>query len=79
MQLLHQLGAETHTSMLAADVSNLLLLASAQDKGKPTHCVVMHSLNQALGLFEPQGRVPLPPIGSPVPKATTLMQHKPQV
>lgn len=79
MQLMHQLSAETQISMLAADVSSLRLLASAQDPGRATHCVAMHSLSPELGLFEPQGRVPLPPIGCPVPKSATLLQHKPQV
>ena len=79
VQLMHQLSAETQISMLAADAGALLLLASAQDAGKPTRCVAMHSLNPERGLFEAQGRVPLPPIGCPVPKTATLMQHKPQV
>ena len=76
---MHQLCAETQISMLAADASSLLLLASSQDVGRPTRCVSMHSLNPERGLFEPQGRVPLPPIGCPLPKTATLLQHKPQV
>ena len=79
MQLMHQLSAETRISMLAAEPGSLLLLASAQDAGRPTRCVAMHSLDPEHGLFESRGRVPLPPIGCPVPKTATLMQHKPQV
>ena len=79
MQLMHQLSTETQISMLAADAGNLLILASAQDVGKPSRCVAIHSLNPERRLFEPQGRVPLPPIGCPVPRTATLTQHQPQV
>ena len=79
MQLMHQLSAETQINMLAADASSLRLLASAQDVGRVTHCVSVHSLNPELGLFEPQGRMPLPPIGCPVPETAPLLQYKPQV
>ena len=78
-QIMHQLSADTQTCALAADVSNLLLLASAQDPGKATRCLAVHSLSPEAGLFEPQGRAPLPPIGSPTPSAAAINLFRPQV
>ena len=78
-QIMHQLSADTQTCVLAADVSNLLLLASAQDSGKATRCLAVHSLSPEAGLFEAQGRAPLPPIGSPTPSTAAITLFRPQV
>ncbi len=79
VQVMHQLSGDTETCMLAADVSSPLLLASAQDPGKPTRCMAVYSLSPEAGLFKLQGRAPLPPIGSPTPSAAATNLLKPQV
>ena len=79
VQLMHQLCADTEAAMLAPDLSNQLLLASARDPGKPSHCLALHSLNPELGLFSPQGRISLPPASSPTPSMAGSGQLKPQV
>ena len=67
--------------MLAPDLSNQLLLASARDPGKPLHCLALHSLKPELGLFSPQGRISLPPASSSMPSVAGSGQGqlKPQV
>ena len=65
--------------MLAPDLSNQLLLASARDPGKPSRCLALYSLNPELGLFSPQGRISLPPASSPTPSVAGSGQLKPQV
>ena len=79
VQLMHQLSADTEVAMLAPDLSNQLLLASARDPGKPSRCLALHSLNPELGLFSPQGRISLPPTSSPTPSVAGSGQLKPQV
>lgn len=79
MQIVHQLAADTEACMLAPDLGSCLLLASARDPGRPTRCLAMHSLSPETGLFAPQGRVPLPPIGSTFPSTAGSNQFKPQV
>ena len=79
VQLMHQLCADTEAAMLAPDLSNRLLLASARDPGKPSRCLALHSLDPELGLFSPQGRISLPPASSTTPSVAGSVPLKPQV
>lgn len=60
---MHQLATETLVCAMVPEVGTGLLLASAQDPGRPSGCVALHSLHAETGLFLPRGRLPLPPIG----------------
>ncbi|CAL8466974.1 g6510 [Coccomyxa elongata] len=62
LQLMHQQTTDTTARNLAPEPRTGLLLAAAQDPGRPSCCISLHSLHAESGLFAPRGRMPLPPI-----------------